>query len=178
MAGKSKPHLVDGEYITVQQAADRLGVTRDQIYALINHHRCSLQTAVWMIRENLALGQGRAARYMIDGKWITVRQMAERLGITVNALRSYMYGNHATLAKAAQAYRENAVKHGGKKYVVHRVNGKAMTTLDVAKNVGISVGAVRSHMHKHRCSLASTVRYYDRKRREKAEKDILSILGF
>jgi predicted transcriptional regulator len=185
MAGKPKLHFVDGEWITVQEAADRMGLRRQQLYGLINNHRCSLQVAVNLYRENLSLhDQGRADRNMIGGRWMTVRQAAEMLGITVTALRDYMWyhrqpdGRPATLAEAVEAYRSREVSRGGKAPVQHRVGRKTMTCAEAADMLGINVNAVRMHMSKHKATLAQTIRYYEAKKQRKAEKDILNILGF
>jgi hypothetical protein len=43
---------------------------------------------------------------------------------------------------------------------------------------GIDVNAVRKHMCTHRATLAQTIKYYEAKKRRRAEKDILNILGF
>ena len=185
MAGKPKKHLVDGEWITVQEAADRLGLRRQQLYSLTHHKRCSLQVAVNLYRENLAMhGRGRSDRHMIDGRWMTVRQAAEMLGITVTALRDYLYshrkpdGRPATLAEAVEAYRSGAVRHGGHPPRLHRVGRRMMTQAEAAEMLGIDVNAVRRHMSKHKATLAQTIKYYETKKRRKAEKDILTILGF
>ena len=185
MAGKPKKHLVDGEWITVQEAADRMGLRRQQLYSLTHHKRCSLQFAVNLYRENLAMhGQGRSDRHMVDGRWITVRQAAEMLSVTVTALRSYLYshrqpdGRPATLAEAVDAYRSRAVRHGGHPPRLHRVGRRMMTQAEAAEMLGIDVNAVRCHMSRHKTTLAQTMRYYEAKKQRKAEKDILNILGF
>lgn len=184
MAGKPKKHLVDGEWITVQEAAEMLGLGRQQIYGLMHHGQYGLQVAVNLIRHDLALGQGRAARYMVDGRWITIRQAAEMLGITVTALRDYLYshrqpdGRPATLAEAVDAYRSGAVRHGGHPPRLHRVGRRIMTQAEAAEMLGINVNAVRMHMSKHKATLAQTIKYYETRKRRKAEKDILNILGF
>jgi predicted transcriptional regulator len=185
MAGKPKKHLVDGEWITVQEAADRLGVMRQQLYGQMHTRRCSLQVAVNLYRENLALhGQGRSDRHMVDGRWMTVRQAAEMLGVTVTALRDYLYshrqpdGRPGTLAEAVDAYRSGAVRHGGHPPRLHRVGRRMMTQAEAAEMLGIDVNAVRCHMSKHKATLAQTIKYYETKKRRRAEKDILTILGF
>jgi predicted transcriptional regulator len=185
MAGKPKKHLVDGEWITVQEAADRLGLRRQQLYSLTHHKRCSLQVAVNLYRENLAMhDQGRAYRHMVDGCWMTVRQAAEILGVTVTALRSYLYshrqpdGRPATLAEAVDVYRSGAVRHGGHPPRLHRVGRRMMTQAEAAEMLGINVNTVQCHMSKHKATLAQTIKYYETKQRRRAEKDILNILGF
>lgn len=182
MAGKPKKHLVDGEWITVQEAADRMGVMRQQLYCQMSNRRCSLQVAVNLYRENLVLhDQGRADRHMIGGRWMTVRQAAEMLGITVTALRDYMWAHRApngrqSLALAVEAYRSEAVLRGGKSPVQHRVGRKTMTCAEAADMLGIDVNAVRKHMCTHRATLAQTIKYYETRKRRKAEKEILEII--
>lgn len=185
MAGKPKKHLVDGEWISVQEAADRLGLRRQQLYSLINNHRCSLQVAVNLYRDNLALhDQGRADRHMIGGRWMTVRQAAEMLGIAFTTLRNYIYshrqpdGRPATLAEAVNAYRSGAIKHGGRSPNLHRVGSRMITQTEAAEMLGVTLNAVRMYMSKHKATLAQTIRYYEARKKKKAEKDILNILGF
>ena len=185
MAGKSKKHLVDGEWITVQEAADRMGLRRQQLYCQIHSRRCSLQVAVNLYRENLVLhDQGRADRHMIDGRWMTVRQAAEMLSVTVTALRGYLYshrqpdGRPATLAEAVDVCRSGAVRHGGHPPRLHRVGRRMMTQAEATEMLGINVNTVRRHMSKHKATLAQTIKYYETRKRRKAEKDILNILGF
>ena len=185
MAGKPKLHFVDGEWISVQEAADRLGLRRQQLYGLTHHNRCSLQVAVNLYRENLALhDQGRADRHMVDGRWMSIRQAAEMLGVPFSTLQSYLYshrrpdGRPATLAEAVDVYRSGAVKHGGRPPRLHRVGRRMMTQAEAAEMLGIDVNVVRCHMSKHKATLAQTIKYYETRKRRKAEKDILTILGF
>ena len=185
MAGKPKKHLVDGEWITVQEAADRMGVMRQQLYCQMHNRRCSLQVAVNLYRENLALhDQGRADRHMVDGRWMSIRQAAEMLGVPLSTLQSYLYshrqpdGRPATLAEAVDAYRSGAVMHGGHPPRLHRVGRRMMTQAEAAEMLGIDVNAVRGHMSRNKATLAQSIRYYEAKKQRKAEKDILNILGF
>ena len=185
MAGKPKKHLVDGEWITVQEAADRMRLRRQQLYSLTHHKRCSLQVAVNLYRENMVLhDQGRSDRHMVDGRWMSIRQAAEMLGLPVTTLQSYLYshrqpdGRPATLAEAVDVYRSGAVKHGGRPPSLHRVGRRMMTQAEAAEMLGVTLNAVRMHMSKHKATLAQTIKYYEQKQRRKAEKDILTILGF
>lgn len=182
MAGKPKKHLMDGEWITVQEAADRMGVMRQQLYCQMHNRRCSLQVAINLYRENLVLhDQGRADRHMVGGRWMTVRQAAEMLGVTVTALRDYLYSHRQpdgrqSLALAVEAYRSGAVLRGGKSPVQHRVGRKTMTCAEAAEMLGVNVQTLRTYMCTHRATLAQAIRYYEAKKQRKAEKELLKIL--
>jgi len=184
LPGKPKQHPVDGGWMTVQEAADMLGLKTQQIYHLMSNYHVGLQVAVNMVRQNLALnGQGRADRYMLDGRWMTVRQAAEMLGVKPEAIRSWRrlhrdaQGKPATLQAAVDAYRQG-VRRGGGRPVQHKVNGRPMTTFQAAEKCGMAVEAIRNRMSRKKCSLAACVNYYEKKKRRKAEKAIMNILGY
>lgn len=180
MAGKPKKHLVDGEWVTVKEIAERLGVEAQQIYNQMDFRKVSLQVVVNLYRENQILhGQGNAARYMVDGKWLTIRQAAEALGVSRGAIYQYMYKYQCSLAEAMAAYRQGLVKRtGGDRTVYHRVGRGTMTVAEAAAKLGVSVNAVRIYMYKHKASLAATIRHYEQRKKRKAEKEIMGILGF
>lgn len=183
MAGVAKKHFVDGRWTTVDEVAAELGLTRQQVYNQMHHKQCGLQTVANLVRSNQALnGQGKAALWLVDGKWMTVRQAAETLGINYYTLRNWIYrhrhpdGTPALLSEAIAAFREKKIIHGGSAPKLHRVGGKQMTTIEAAEMLGIDVLALRLHMSRHKASLASTIRYYEKRKMKKAEKDILAIL--
>ena len=184
MACKPTKHLVDGEWITVQEAAEMLGLRPQQIYDQMSNKRCGLQAVVRMYRENYILGQGRAARYMVDGRWMTIRDAAQMLGVTRRAICLWRFkrkrpdGSLPSLAEAVAAYRSGEVRNRGKQPKRHRVAGKLMTMREAAEMVGVSYAAMQLYTYKHRCSLAKAVKYYETRKRRRAEKDILTILGF
>lgn len=184
MAGKAKMHMVDGEWTTVAMMAEELGVSYEQLCGVMYSRGISLQIAVSLIRDNRALGgQGRADRHMVGGRWMTVRQAAEKLGIPRNTLRDWIYrhrqpdGSPARLADAVAAYRMG-VKKGGSSPRLHRVNGRTMTTLEAAEKLGVNVIVLRNYMRKHKLPLGETIRYYERKKEQRAVKEILRILGY
>ena len=178
MAGKAKRHLVDGEWRTVPEMAAALGLKPQQIYSQMCQRGVSLQVAVNLIRENQALGHGRSNRFMVDGKWMTVQQAADSVGVPRTALRDYMYGHGATPQEAVAAYREGRVTHGGRKPILHRVGRRMMTVDEAARRLGVSANAVHLHMRKHGVGLATAIRYYEKRKLRLAEKEILGILGF
>jgi transposase len=185
MAGKGKKHLVDGEWMTVSEAAARLAIKPQQIYHQMSARKCGLQAVVRMYRDGMIIGQGRAARYMVGGKWMTIRDAAEMLGVTVNAIRMWMYrhrhmdGSQSTLSEAIAAYRDGRVtRQRGRVAVQYYVGRKPMTIQDAADMLGVSRNCIQLYMHRHRCSLARAVKFYDAKKRKRAEHEIMKILGY
>lgn len=186
MRGVEKKHYVDGEWITIAEAAQRYGLTRNQIWSQMSNHKISLGTVISMYRDGLILGkQGRAARHMVDGKWMTVKQAAEMLGVTPTAIHQWMYkhkrpdGQRPRLAEAVAAYREGRVKrHRGHIPKEHRVGRKAMTLQEAADMLGISYNSLQLYMYRNKRTLAQTIKYYEARKRRKAEREIMNILGF
>ena len=107
---------------------------------------------------------------------MTVRQVAEVLGLRPEALRTYIHDHDCTLQEAMDAYREGRVKRGGRKPVEHRVQGRQTTVREAAEKLGVSVNAVRLYMSKHKVGLAATIRHYEKLKTKRAEKAILDII--
>lgn len=185
MAGRAKKYLVDGEWMSVEEAAEMLGLRRQQIYCQMSDRQCGLQAVVRMYRENYILGQGRAARYMVDGRWMTIRDVAQMLGVTKKAIYLWRYkrkkpdGSLPGMAEVVAAYRSGeVVRHRGKPPKQHRVGGKLMTMREAAGMVGCSYYAMQLYVYKHRCSLGKAVKYYEAKKKRRAERELLRILGY
>ena len=177
MGGVSKKHLVDGRWVTVKEIAAEMGLKPQQLYHQMHVHRCGLQAVVNMIRENQILnGQASSPRWMVDGKWTTINQAAEALGVTHYTVYNYMYNHKFTLQEAVDAIRAGKLRHGGHDPVRHNVRGKAMTTFEAAEALGVSVNAIRIHMHRTGDSLAATIQYYEKKKLRDAERRIMKIL--
>lgn len=182
MSSVAKRHLVDGEWTTVAEAAARLGLTSQQIYAQMSHRSCSLQTVVRMYRENLILHHDYGARYMVDGEWISVRQAAKMLGVKHKLLEKWRYthrvdGKPGSLADAIEAVRRGEVRYGGRRPVKHRVGNRMMTTFEAADMLGIRVSALWLHMSRNKATLEETIRYYEAKKKQQAEREIMAILN-
>ena len=183
VASVARKHLVDGEWITVEEAAARLGITRQQLYSQMHHKGCGLQAAVNLVRENMVLhDQGRAGRYMVNGKWMTIRQAAEALGVSVISLKNWMRrhphpdGTPGTLAEAVGAYKSGAVRRGGSRAKEHRVGRKTMTVAEASEMLGENRNKIWLRMSRRGESLAQVVRYYEERKRKRAERAILDIL--
>lgn len=183
MSGKPKKWLVDGEWVTVREAAERMGYTAQQFYSQMRQKRCGLQAVVTMAQENLILNGGHSSqRHMVNGRWMTVGQAAEQLGVSRRALYEYIRnhrrpdGSQPTLSETIEAYRRGEVRHGGSEPAQHRVGRKTMTTFEAAEMLGIRVTALRLRMSRKKQTLAQCVQYYEKRKIDRAQKAIMDIL--
>ena len=181
---KAKLHDVDGRKMTVNEAAEMLGVSASTIRCRMSKRKCSLQTVVRLYRENaLRRGSGRHETHRVDGQWKTVREVAESLGVTSSALQNWRFrhkdaqGRQPTLEAAAAAYRAGQVQNGGhvekKLYWVH---GRRMTMPEAAKRFGVTVHALKYHMYRRGKTLQGAVDRIMALKSRRAERKILKIL--
>lgn len=174
--------------MTVDEIAAMLGVT---VRALqVRKSRIgdvSYQLMANMYRENQFQSRGdRYPRHLVDGEWITTREAARRVGVSVHTIVNYMYvhkngqGQHASLEEAIRYYRQYQTgerkRYKGSPPKTHVVNGCRMTVKQAAKRYKITPNVLYTYMSKHRCSLDTTVKRLEDRRMRKAEKDIMAIL--
>lgn len=184
MAGKAKRHLVDGKYMTVAEAAELLGVKPQALYSRMKYYGGGLQAIVNMYRDNLTGGRNNCGpRYMVDGQWLTNKDAARRIGVSPHALRLYRAthrdedGNIMPLKEVMTAYSAGRIHPGGGRPKLHRVGRRTMTVAQAAELCGASVCSIYLYMSRHKCTLNQAVKYYEARRRRKAEKAIMEILG-
>lgn len=183
MCGVAKKHLVDGRWVTVEEIAAEIGLTRQQMYSIIWYRKCSLQTAVTLVRTHQIFNGGnRADVHWVDGRWMTAKECADMLGITTSAIQDWRYahkrpdGKMPLMSEAVAAYRTGQVKRGGSRPKYHKVKGREITVKEAADRVGVGITTLRSYMHKRGVSLATAMRYYEAKKQRRAEQAILNIL--
>ena len=107
-------HCVHGEWITVYEAAERLGVAKKTLDDYRCLHRCTLEAA-WDHYDALNRGEitrgkpGRKPRtYRMGLKRLTVKEAAEALGVPLGTMYRYLdryNGNLNTCAAAIDARR-------------------------------------------------------------------------
>ncbi len=184
-------YLIDGREMTVQEIADMLGVTK----MALQQRRSSLgrptyQTIVNMYRENCFGNAGdRSPRYMVDGKWMTQKQIAGMLGISTSTLSNWLCDNKGKSISDAVAWfrmyqtgeRKRHHGQGGAKPILYRVGRKEYSVPQVARMFGVSHTSV-SFVLKHRNGdMTATIRHYkerEARQKRKAEKAIMEILEF
>lgn len=175
--------------MTAVEIAQMLGITKAAL-------RCrrsrlggiSYQAIVNMYRNNqLGTFHDRAARYLIEGEWLTQTQIAERLGVKPHTISAWRYDNGASMMEAVEHFRQwnegGRVRNprGGRPAQVYRVGNRVYTAPEVAKKYGVHVMSVRSLLKARNGDMGQVLRFYQakaRKRQARAEQEILRILGY
>ena len=182
-------HLVDGREMTAAEIADMLGITKNALRCRRNRlGGVSMQAIVNMYRENqFGSYHDRAARYRIEGEWLTLTQIAERLGVKPHTISAWRYDNGASMIEAVEHFRRwnegGRVRNprGGRPAQVYRVGNREYTAPEVAKKYGVHVMSVRSLLKARNGDMGKVLRFYQakaRRKRERAEQEILRILGY
>lgn len=152
--------------------------------------RPSYQTVVNMYRENcFGHYHDRSPRHMVDGQWMTRKQIAGMLAISPSTLANWLCDNKGkSIADAVAWFRQYQTGErkryhgqGGRKPKLYRVGSKTYSVPQVARMFGVSLTSVRFVLKHRDGDMAATIRHYkdrENRKRQKAERDIMSILGF
>lgn len=184
---KPELHLVDGREMTAVEIAEMLGISKAAL-------RCrrsrmggiSYQAIVNMYRSNqLGSFHDRAARYLIEGEWLTQTQIAERLGVKPHTISAWRYDNGASMMEAVEHFRRwnegGRVRNpvGGRPAREYRVGSRYYTIPGVARKFDVAEQTVRAYVYTH--GMAEALKHYqgaERRRRDRAEREIMRILGY
>ena len=118
MACKPKKHLVDGEWITVQEAARRCGCTVSSLRhwrSLNRDARGNPPTLKEALEHFMKFKTGEQPRWpgatpkkhRVDGHWMTIAEAAEKYKLSENSLRLYMSRHHSTLNSAVRGLEDH-----------------------------------------------------------------------
>lgn len=185
MAGRKQRYPVDGRLMTVDEIAGMLGVTAKALYTRRSRMGlASYQLIVDMYREGrICSVHDKWPRYLVDGEWMTVRDIAEEGGVKPSAVHNWMHiHKNATMGEVRAHFREWA--RGGGKYRggslprEHKVHGRTTTVAREAERLGVPINRLYLRMSRHGCSLQAAVRSEDRWQRRKAHIRIMRILGY
>lgn len=108
--GRSDRHMVDGRWMTNRQAAEMLGITPVALrYWRYRHpdaqgRPATLQAAVDAYRQGVHRGGGRWKVHRVNGRPMTVAQVAEKYGMNVNSVRMRMSRHNYSLAACVSYY--------------------------------------------------------------------------
>ena len=184
-------HLVDGREMTAVEIAGMLGITKNALRCRRNRlGGISYQAIVNMYRDNqFGSDHDRAARYLIEGEWLTLTQIAERLGVSVHSISQWRCVNGASMEEAVEHFRRwNEGGHkrnprglGGRPPRVYVVGNREYTVPGVAKKYGKHQTSVRCMLKSRGGDMGKVLACYqakERRKRQRAEKEILRILGY
>ena len=191
MGRKSEMHRVDGQEMTAVEIAEMLGITLNALRMRRSRMGgISMQAVVNMYRANqFGSDRDRAARYMVEGKWMTRAQIAETLGILPGSLTSWICANKATMDEAVAHFRRwneegrkrNPLGLGGRIATRYPVGNRTYTVREVAEKYGVAVMTVRGMLKSRGGDMGKVLAFYQakaRKRQKRAEKEIMRILGY
>lgn len=183
-------HRVDGREMTVNEIAAMLGISR---MSLLKRRSvlggASYQTIVNMYRGNqFGTYHDRSPRYMVDGRWMSRKEICAELGIARMTLTNWFQRNKGHSLNEAIAYyrrrKSGEIKHGsgpGRTPVRYRVGRKDWSVPDVARHFSVKPQSVRKVLDARGGDMAAVIQHYrDREaaKKRKAERAIMDILGF
>lgn len=190
MSGRPRLHTFDGELLSPEEIAGRLGVMRQKLYSVGQKFGVSVAVAARMIRDNMVgTAEDPGPRYLIDGKWMSARAAAEALGITWGQLSDYQWnhrdpetGKPMGVPEAVEQIRhaprgkDGKLRRGGSapRYF-ERIDGQRMCVEEIARKYGVSKRTLRRYKANGR-TMAEAVQNYERRRMRKAEREIMEIL--
>ena len=131
--GRSERWMVDGEWTTVKQAAEMLGVNRKCLWNYRanprNRHpdgsKPTLQEIVDHFRDPNRRRGGRKARlHKVGNRMMTTAEAAERLGVSQAAVWIYMAKHKATLAQMIRHYERKKKEKAEKAILAILTEGK------------------------------------------------------
>lgn len=180
--------MIDGQEMTVAEIADMLGITPRAL--TVRKTKCngaSYQSIVNMYRQNLfCTKHDKFVRHYVEGRWVTIQDMARELGIARNTLVNWRTnhrlpdGSLPTLAEAVEHYRKYKTgelkRHTGYAPKAHRVNGKKMTVKSAAEKYGTTENALRKCMWRYKTDLNGAIQHLEERRRRRAAQAIMDIL--
>lgn len=184
-------YLVDGREMTAAEIADMLGITKNALRVRRNRlGGISMQAVVNMYRENqFGSDCDRAPRFRIEGEWLTRRQIAERLGVSRHSISQWRSEHGCTMEEAVEHFRHwneggrkrNPQGLGGRPPRVYVVGNREYTVPGVAKKYGKHVTSVRCMLKSRGGDMGKVLACYqakERRKRQRAEREILRILGY
>ena len=102
----------------------------------------------------------REKHYTVHGRDTTLKIEAERIGVSVHALRSHMYSLGMGLEAVADLYDAGRIGVGTRGPEWHRVHGEWMTIAMAAERCGVSPKTLIDYRWAHRCLLEAACDHY------------------
>lgn len=130
---------------------------------------------------------GRKALHMVHGKWMTVQEAADRLGVTYKSIENWRTvhrredGKRALLVDYwdwAMRWRRGEIpRRPGKHVRTYWVRGQRLTMKQAAQVAGVSYKALHCYISAHGCSVNAAVRHYEQCAIQRAVKEVMAIIN-
>lgn len=98
------------------------------------------------------------ARFLIDGRMMTVQEIADMLGITKSTLKSHHYNKQIGYPTLVWMYRTGQMGKGHS--IKHSIHGEWLTFNEAAARVGYSAQHLRRYVHDNGCTLEEAVDHF------------------
>lgn len=92
----------------------------------------------------------RRGLHRVDGRWITIADAAEQLGVSVDCLYNQRKRRGLNLQAIMDGYRNGEIHTGVRGCPVHRVHGRRTTVRHEAMRLGVNIGTLESWRSIHR----------------------------
>ena len=192
---KKKMHAVDGQMITIDEAAAMVGVTPEALRQQKARFRgISVQHLVDMYRDGRIAPEKRAPdAHRVHGQWMTTNDVAARFGYAVGTVWGWRHrhrGPDGRLPSLEAAYDHYAAVARGEERIhagsvarrLYFVNGKQFSMRQAAEAAGVPESTLRSWVKRHGCSVHNAVKHYkqaaEAAKTEAAAREIMRALGF
>lgn len=195
---KAQLHRVHGEMVTIQQAADALGIEYDTLRGFMHRHQRKPGERAWTLEECVewyeAVRQGRQKRnpgkraelHCVHGYWMTIQQAADRLGVSRESIDTWRRNNRRPDGKRptlGDAYEHYAAVRSGRKpryhlkqYYRYDIRGETLTVRDVAERFHVTESHVRNLMSQNGRDMVRVYDMLDRCATDKAVRKIMRAL--
>lgn len=180
---KATLHRVHGEWLSIADAAERLGVSRDVLYWYCCKYKRTLEEAYDHYRERNAKGLRKfrlEERHCVHGEWLTTTEAAARLGVARRTLVNYRCKHKCLLEDAFDHFdglNKGWIVRGktGPKPRRGWVKGKYLTIREEACALGVSLSTMYRLVQREG-SIAGAVRAIEKKREDAAVREIVKPL--
>jgi hypothetical protein len=91
----------------------------------------------------------REGRHWVDGRWMTTREVAARVGVSVNALLMQKHNQGVSMPALVRMYDSGLIDAGRSRGQKYMVRGRWTTIGEEAARLGVTWRAINKWMHNH-----------------------------
>lgn len=173
-------HNLDGYCMTCAEAAQRLGVTENALKLYCSKHDMTVQQAADALRANLWRPNNSGHRVsrltQINGRYFTVKELAERAHVSKSTFFAYMRSNGATPKQTFDHFVAHPITGNGPAPVLHDLDGEKVTIREAAERLATTRATLNKMRSALNLSLQEVADLLRARRQRRAEAAILKII--